>query len=81
MQFRDERERLVAEQAVLNYRAVQEAADDAEFGHGMDAIETSALEGCRAHGRQLMEAALRARASSEKDRSALVAGARPTSNG
>jgi hypothetical protein len=36
MDFRDERERLIAEQAVLQYRAVQEAA---KYGHGLEAME------------------------------------------
>ncbi len=81
MEFRDEQERLIAEQAVLTYRAVQAAADEAAFGEGMEAIETAALEGCREHGKRLIESALRRRASSEKDRSARVAGAGRTLNG
>lgn len=81
MEFRDEQERLIAEQAVLQYRAVNEAADRAAFGHGMEAIEDAALEGCREHGRRLIESALRRRALSEKARPARGAGAGPTSNG
>lgn len=67
MTFRDEHERLIAEQAVLQYRAVQEAGDGAAFGHGMEAIETAALESSREHGRRLIESAMSRRASSEKD--------------
>jgi len=67
MQFKDEQERLIAEQAVLAYRAVNQAADQAEFGHGMEAIEDSALRGCREQGRRLIELAMRRRAV-EKDR-------------
>ena len=81
MQFRDDQERLVAEQAVLQYRAVKEAADRAEFGHGMEAIETAALEGSREHGRRLIESALRRRALSQKDRPARIAEGGPTSKG
>lgn len=81
MRFKDERERLIAEQAVLAYREVQKAADDAEFGHGMEAIESVALERSREHGKRLLESALSHRARSQKDRSARTAGAKPTSNG
>lgn len=66
MQFKDDCERLIAEQAVLAYRAVNAAADAAEFGHGMSAMEGEALEASRAMGRSLIEAASRRRAADEK---------------
>jgi hypothetical protein len=67
MRFRDEQERLIAEQAVLAYRAVNDAAAAAAFGHGMEAIEDAALPGCRAQGRRLIELAM-ARRATQKDR-------------
>lgn len=67
MRCRDEHERLVAEQAVLAYRAVNRAADDAVFGHGMRAMEDVALEASRDHARRLLEAASRRRLEAEKN--------------
>lgn len=66
MQYRDDHERLVAEQAVLAYRAVNRAADEAEFGHGMEAMEGAALDASRDHARRLLEAASRRRLEAEK---------------
>lgn len=65
MDFRDERERLIAEQAVLQYRAVQEAAAAAKYGHGLEAMELAALAGSREHGRRLLSQAMQA--ASEKE--------------
>jgi len=67
MDFKDDQERLVAEQAVLAYRAVKEAADTAAFGHGMEAIEEAALAGGREQIRRVIALAL-ARVAAEKDR-------------
>lgn len=66
MAYRNEQERLIAEQAVLQYRAVQAAADTAAWGHGMEVTEDAALAASREHGRQLLEQALAQRAASEK---------------
>lgn len=66
MQFRDERERLIAEQAVLAYRAVQEAAEKAEYGHGFEVMEEAALAGCRETGKRMLTLAIQARANAEK---------------
>ena len=65
MEFKDERERLIAEQAVLGYRATQQAAASAEFGHGMEAIERAALQSSREYGRSVIECMM-ASAASEK---------------
>jgi len=64
MDFRDERERLIAEQAVLQYRAVREAAASAKYGHGLEVMEVAALAGSREHGRRLLSEAMKA--ASEK---------------
>ena len=66
MQFKDEQERLVAEQAVLAYRAVRLAAKQATFGHGMEAIETAALTQGRDHIRRLIQTTANEQAASEK---------------
>jgi hypothetical protein len=81
MDFKDEQERLVAEQAVLAYRAVNEAADAAKFGHGMEAIEDAALAGGREQMQRVIRLAL-SRVAAEKDRAtARGAGDAPTSSG
>lgn len=80
MQFRDDQERLVAEQAVLQYRATLQAADEATFGHGMEAIEEAALAGSREHGRRLVELAMQ-RAAQKASTSVPAAAAGRTSNG
>ena len=83
MRFKDERERLIAEQAVLGYRAVQEAASKAVWGYGMEAMEEATLEVCREHGRRLLEEAAAARVAVEKKRArvARVVDDGPISNG
>jgi len=81
MQFKNETEQLVAEQAVLAYRAVQEAADQAEFGHGMEAIEAAVLEGIRENGRSWIESAMNAQAEKKGRVIARGAGEGPTSSG
>lgn len=80
MRFRNDQERLVAEQAVLAYRATVQAADDAEFGHGMEAIEDVALKSSREHGRRLIELAMKQMAAQKRKSSAPVAGDARTSN-
>jgi len=81
MQFKNETERLVAEQAVLAYRAVNEAADQAEFGHGMEAIEDAVLEGIRENGRSWIASAMNEQAEKKGLVIARAAGGKPTSNG
>lgn len=81
MRFRNDQERLIAEQAVLAYRATVQAADEAAFGHGMEAIEDAALAGSRAHGRRLIELAMKRAAAQKRKRRAPTAAARRTSSG
>lgn len=81
MQFKNETERLVAEQSVLAYRAVTEAADQAEFGHGMEAIEDAVLDGIRRTGRDWIELAMNERAEKRGSVLARPAGEGPTSSG
>ena len=59
-------ERLVAEQAVLTYRAVVEAAETASHGHGMDAMETAILDHGRKHLRAMLRHAAGAHAEAQK---------------
>jgi len=66
MEFMDERERVIAEQAVLAYRAVREAAAHAAFGRGLEVTEAAALEATRDHGRRLLGEALAACADAQK---------------
>jgi len=81
MQFRDDHEELIAEQAVLAYRATVRAADEAACGRGMEAIEDAAFEGSQAHGRRLLELAMERVAAQKRKRRARTAGGRRTSNG
>lgn len=80
MQFKDDQERLIAEQAVLAYRSTLQAADEAEFGRGMEAIEDAALAGSREHGRRLLELAMKRAAAQKKKRRARTAADERTSN-
>jgi hypothetical protein len=60
MEFMSERERLVAEQAVLAFRAVQEAADKAQWGHGLETVEDAVLEQGREQQRRMLNQAMEA---------------------
>ena len=44
MQFESDEERLVAEQALLNYRELQRVMKDAPFGKGMAVLEQAVRE-------------------------------------
>ena len=83
MEFKDERERLIAEQAVLGFRAVEAAAAQAAWGHGMEAMEEATLEVCREHGRRLLQevAANRVAVEKKKGPTARVVDDGPISNG
>lgn len=81
MHFRNEQEQLVAEQAVLAYREVNEAADHAEFGHGMEAIEDAVLHGIRDMGRIWIETAMNERAKKGGPAIVRPADEGPTSSG
>lgn len=64
--FPDENERLVAEQAVLVYRAVMEAAQTAPHGQGLACMETAVLDQGREHLRQILQRATTAQAQVQK---------------
>jgi hypothetical protein len=72
--FQDENERLVAEQAVLVYRAVMEAAQTAPHGQGLTRMETAVLDQGREHLRQILQRATTAQAQ-EKGGAVGAAGA------
>lgn len=57
VEFKDENERLVAEQAVLVYRSVIDAMDAAPHGKGLACMEAAVMQGGRAHLRQILERA------------------------
>lgn len=68
--YRDENERLVAEQAVLVYRSVIEAMQTAPHGQGMACMEDAVLQEGREHLRQILERAATAHAEAQKKGSA-----------
>jgi hypothetical protein len=55
--FKDENERLVAEQAVLVYRSVIDAMHAAPHGKGMAYMEGAVMQGGREHLREILERA------------------------
>lgn len=69
--FRDENERLVAEQAVLVYRAVLEAAQTAPHGQGLACMEAAVQDQGREHLRQLMQRATTAQVQAQEKRGAV----------
>jgi hypothetical protein len=62
----NERERLVAEQAVLTLRALDEAADHASHGKGMEALEAVIHEQGFEHLRTMLASAANARPEAQK---------------
>ena len=68
MDFRNlnERERLVAEQAVLTLRALDEAGDKAEHGKGMAALEAVIHDKGFEHLRDMLASAANARPEAQK---------------
>lgn len=73
--FRDENERLVAEQAVLVYRAVVEAAQTAPHGQGLACMEAAVLDQGREHLRQLMQRATTAQVQAQEKKGGAVGSA------
>jgi len=57
IEFKDENERLVAEQAVLVYRSVIDAMHAAPHGKGLACMEAAVMQGGREHLRQMYERA------------------------
>jgi hypothetical protein len=78
-------ERLVAEQAVLTLRALNEAADKAEHGKGMAALESVIHDKGMEHLRGMIAAAAASRPETQKKGSAsgraTPAASRPGSRG
>jgi hypothetical protein len=78
-------ERLVAEQAVLTLRALNEAADKAEHGKGMAALESVIHDKGMEHLRGMIAAATASRPEAQKKGSAsgraTPAASRPGSRG
>jgi len=84
IEVQDERERLVAEQALLALRAMDRARDTAEHGRGLEAIERVAVGDGLDVVRQMVQQSLSAHAEAQKRGSAsggAPAGARPSSSG
>ncbi len=61
-----ERERLVAEQAVLTLRELDRAGDEAQWGHGLEALEAVIHDKGLEHLRQMMTLAAHARPEAQK---------------
>lgn len=57
MEFKNDNERLVAEQAVLVYRSVIDAMHGAPHGQGLACMEAAVMQGGREHLRQMFERA------------------------
>jgi len=66
VEVKNERERLIAEQALLAYREVEAAGAAAAYGQGMAALEDAALEAGRRQMRRMVEQALGSRAAAQK---------------
>jgi len=58
IEFKDENERLVAEQSVLVYRSVIDAMHAAPHGKGLACMEAAVMQGGREHLRQILERAV-----------------------
>ena len=84
IEVRSERERLVAEQALLAFRAMDQARDAARHGRGLEAIEEVAVGQGLGVVRQMVRQSLSAHEEAQKGGSAcggVAAGARPSSSG
>ncbi len=66
IEVRNERERLIAEQAVLAYREVEAAGAAAVHGQGMAALERVTLETGRRQMRRVLTEALRSQVEAQK---------------
>lgn len=84
MEFRTNEERLVAEQAVLMYRAAHEAMAKAPAGRGLELTEAAVLEQGREYLRKMTQTLLSAHPEAQKRGrgagSAPGVPARPSSN-
>ena len=75
MDYCNEQERLVAEQAVLGYRAVMAAMEQAPWGRGLEVVERAVLEQGREQQRRVLEQAMEA-ATQKRMRPAAARGAK-----
>jgi hypothetical protein len=66
IEIRNERERLIARQAVLAFREVEAAGAAAEYGQGMAALEAATLTTGRRQMRQVLGEALQSQAEAQK---------------
>ena len=83
MRFKDDQERLVAEQAVLNYRELQRVMSAAPCGKGLAVLEQAVREKGFEQMRQTLSLLASAHAGAQKRGSTpsrVAAGPRPTSN-
>jgi hypothetical protein len=69
--YRDENERLVAEQAIAVYRATVEAMETAEHGKGLATMEAAVMEHGQAHLAELLKRAISAHGEAQKGGPAL----------
>jgi len=78
LSYRDENERLVAEQAIAVYRSTVDAMETAEHGKGLATMEAAVMEHGQAHLAELLKRAISAHAEAQKGGPALgdVAAAR-----
>jgi hypothetical protein len=85
IEVQDERERLVAEQALLAFRAMDQARDSAPHGRGLEAIEEVAVSQGLGVVRQMVQQSLSAHEEAQKKEGSVsggaTAGARPSSSG
>jgi hypothetical protein len=68
--FRNETERLIAEQAVLLHRQVIEAMERAPHGHGLEVTEAAVMQGGTAFLQHLLQQSLSAHPEAQKGGSA-----------
>ena len=66
VEVKNERERLIVEQALLAYREVEAAGEAAAYGQGMAALEDAVLDTGRRQMRAVLEQALGSRAGAQK---------------
>ncbi len=66
MEYHSNEERLVAEQAVLCYRAVQQAMGAAPHGRGLEVTEQAAVSAGREQTRKMLELLLSAQPEAQK---------------
>lgn len=66
VKVKDERERLIAEQALLAYREVEAARQSAPWGQGLAKLEDATLQAGRRQMRGMLEQALSSQAKAQK---------------